>query len=112
MSVWLLLLLLLLLLTVAAAAAVHASAELQVPFNAVNVNVYDEQAAHLAGAGGSALARHRDDESIFACEVVASLSFGASRRFVIYHPDGGRRCLSLPFFLSPSLRLAAVSLSV
>ena len=60
------------------------SAAIGVAFNAVNVNVY-----HEGEQAATALARHRDDEPIFACEAVASVSFGASRRFVIYHPEGG-----------------------
>lgn len=31
----------------------------------------------------------RDDEPIFTCDAVASLSFGAERRFRVYHPEGG-----------------------
>lgn len=31
----------------------------------------------------------RDDEAIFTCDKVASLSFGAARRFRILHPEGG-----------------------
>ena len=50
-------------------------------YNAVNVNVYERDVA--------ALARHRDDEPIFVCETVASVSFGAARRFRIWHPEGG-----------------------
>lgn len=31
----------------------------------------------------------RDDEAIFTCDEVASLSFGAARRFRVFHPEGG-----------------------
>ena len=31
----------------------------------------------------------RDDEAIFTCDEVASLSFGAARRFRVIHPEGG-----------------------
>jgi hypothetical protein len=49
-------------------------------YNAVNVNVYSQQ--------DSALGRHRDDEPIFVSDTVASVSFGASRRFRVWHPQG------------------------
>jgi alkylated DNA repair dioxygenase AlkB len=46
------------------------------------VNVYEVENC-------SGLPLHRDDEPIFVCDLVASVSFGQPRHFRVWHPEGG-----------------------